>query len=115
MRRIVVDIESRSETAMKIRSIWIPASLSLAVATPALSQDAPDGQRDRRGPPPVAIEACSAAVEGDACLFEGRRGEALEGMCVVSREEVLACRPDGRPPHPRQGGESKGQAEDSID
>ena len=89
---------------MKTRSVLTIAALC-AIWIPAFAQEADDEQRDkRRGPPPEAIEACTAAVEGDACAFEGRRGESLEGMCAVTREEAMACRPEGgRPPKHRRG------------
>lgn len=53
---------------------------------------------DHRGPPDVALEACSNSVQGDPCSFEGRRGEAMEGICEASDEQPLACRPEGGPP-----------------
>jgi len=51
-------------------------------------------EKQRRGPPQVAIEACAAAVEGDPCSFEGRRGNTLEGSCASRDDKPLACRPD---------------------
>ena len=62
------------------------------------SEDEP--KRERRGPPPVALEACAAAIEGDSCGFENRRGVNIEGTCTVTRKEELACRPAGG--HPRK-------------
>lgn len=55
-------------------------------------------KKDRRGPPVEALEACAAAVDGDDCSFEGRRGENVAGQCAVDRGEQLACRPDNPPP-----------------
>ncbi len=77
-------------------------ALALVVAGPVFAENANDKKQERRGPPLVAIEACAAAVDGDSCSFEGRRGEALSGQCVTDREEVLACRPEGGPPKLRQ-------------
>ncbi len=63
----------------------------------ALAQDDSEDRRksDRRGPPEAALEACAAAVQGDTCSFEGRRGEAREGTCEAPEEKPLACRPEG--------------------
>lgn len=48
----------------------------------------------RRGPPAVAIEACVAAVEGDACSFISPWSEdEVTGICVVRREQTV-CKPD---------------------
>lgn len=70
--------------------------LSVAmIATATLAK--PPG---RGGPPPEAVEACVNLAEGDACSFEGRRGETLEGQCVLpprGEEDVLACLPEGGP------------------
>lgn len=46
----------------------------------------------RHGPPPEALEACSSSVTGQACSFEGRRGE-VTGTCETRREE-LVCVPE---------------------
>ena len=50
--------------------------------------------RERKGPPPQAIEACSGLNEGDACKFTGRRGEA-SGICSIppNDDSTLACKP----------------------
>lgn len=72
----------------------LSAITSLAFAEPPMGH---------RGPPPEAIEACLNLAEGDACSFEGRRGEAVEGQCFKPprTEKLLACRPDHMPPPPR--------------
>lgn len=74
------------------------------VAT-AQSQEGDHPKGERRGPPPVAIEACVAAVDGDVCSFAGRRGDALSGVCVIGRNDVLACQPERRRPEPPRGEE----------
>lgn len=74
------------------------ALLALSFTVIAYSQEGDQPKRERRGPPPVAIEACTALVDGDMCSFEGRRGDAISGICAIDREEVLACRPEHRPP-----------------
>jgi len=48
----------------------------------------------RRGPPAVALEACSGSADQEACSFEGRRGDQLSGTCEVKREQ-LVCVPEG--------------------
>lgn len=75
------------------------ATLLIAAFSTTLAEEGDDERRGRRGPPPQALEACAAQVEGDACTFEGRRGEDLQGVCVVPRDGELACRPEGPPPH----------------
>ena len=77
--------------------LW--TGILLLAFSPALAGEGNDGeQRDkRRGPPAEALEACAAAVEGDACSFQGRRGETREGTCEAPAEKPLACRP-ARPP-----------------
>lgn len=60
-------------------------------------------QRGQQGartgtPPQEAINACSAGNEGNACSFQGMRGETVSGSCR-SVGEQLACVPSGgRPP-----------------
>lgn len=74
----------------------IAALLGLTLGSAAsLSFAQPPGGRG--GPPPEATEACANLSEGDACSFEGRRGETLEGECFMPPrgEEVLACKPEG--------------------
>lgn len=67
-------------------------------------------QSDRRGPPggapEEAITACSNLSEGDACSFEGRRNDTVEGSCMITPDEALACAPEGGPP-----GRGKGRPE----
>jgi len=57
----------------------------------------------RRGPPEEAIAACGGVSEGVACSFESPRGDVIEGSCEITRADVVACVPEGRPPH-RPGG-----------
>jgi hypothetical protein len=61
----------------------------------ASAEESGKEQGQRRGPPPQALEACEAGVEGDSCSFENRRGETLTGNCGMNRDEVLSCRPEG--------------------
>lgn len=73
-------------------------SLLLVSTAYAESDDANKPRREHRGPPEAALEACSGAVQGDPCSFEGRRGDTLEGTCEAPAEKPLACRPEGGPP-----------------
>ncbi|MEL7535919.1 MAG: hypothetical protein AAFZ58_07885 [Pseudomonadota bacterium] len=85
-----------------MKRILVPLLASTLLTTGAFAQDSDDpSERKHRRPPPVALEACAAAVEGDSCAFEGRRGETLEGTCQAPQDKPLACRPDGAPPPER--------------
>ena len=77
--------------------ILLASTLMIGVAH---AEDDGDGDRKRghKGPPEAALEACSAAVSGDPCSFEGRRGESREGTCEAPDEKPLACRPEGGKP-----------------
>ncbi len=75
---------------------------SLLLALPAAyAQDGKPAGREHRGPPPEAVEACSGKAEGDACSFTGRRDDSIEGTCLYPPrdENLLACVPEGGPPH----------------
>ncbi|MGB5247486.1 MAG: hypothetical protein WBM54_12265 [Woeseia sp.] len=84
------------------------ATLILTTGMSMPAANANPGERDGRrgGPPPEAFEACTAKVEGDACSFTGRRGDA-EGTCIVPPrgEESLVCAPAGGPPDSEPRGE----------
>ena len=83
---------------MKSILIGALASLLLTGAATAEDDDRQEQQREHGKPPKVALEACAAAVQGDQCSFEGRRGESLEGTCEAPADKPLACRPEGPPP-----------------
>lgn len=83
--------------------LMISATLILVAGLSMPAANAVPGERDGRrgGPPPEAFEACAEKVEGDACSFSGRRGDA-EGSCIVPPrgEEGLVCTPaDGHREH----------------
>jgi hypothetical protein len=81
------------------RSLIALIALGLVAATAyAQSDEENRTNREHRGPPEVALEACSNSVQGDPCSFEGRQGEALEGSCEAPDDKPLACRPEGAPP-----------------
>ncbi len=66
------------------------AIIGLVLSSTTFAGELHEGKGKRHGPPPVAIEACAAAVDGDACSFEGRQGDALSGQCATDKEEILA-------------------------
>ena len=63
------------------------------------------GERDGglSGPPPEAFEACADKASGDSCEITGRRGEQLQGSCIIppEKDETLVCAPEGGPGHGR--------------
>ena len=75
------------------------ATLLLTSTAIAESDEDNKPRREHRGPPEVALEACANLVQGDACSFEGRRGESLEGSCEAPDDKPLACRPAGGRPN----------------
>lgn len=64
----------------------------------------PGGGGERRGPPPEAYEACADLAAGDSCAMTGRRGDTLQGSCIVPKEdeETLVCAPEGGPSSERE-------------
>lgn len=85
------------------RLVMTTLGLSLIMSACA-SAERPAGDREgrgRHGPPPESIEACTSASEGNSCSFSGRRGETLQGVCAVIRDEQLACVPENAP-RPRE-------------
>tara|TARA_R110001599_G_C12268908_1_gene661155 strand:+ start:1565 stop:1864 length:300 start_codon:yes stop_codon:yes gene_type:complete len=62
------------------------------------------GSGERRGPPPEAYEACADLAAGDSCAMTGRRGDTLQGSCIVPKEdeETLVCAPKGGPGSERE-------------
>lgn len=83
--------------------------LGITVAWPVFAESS-DGQRKRRGPPTVAIEACTNAAVGDACNFVGRRDNELTGVCE-SRREMVVCVPEGHRERRGRGGDDASEIE----
>ena len=90
------------KTKPKLASAVAAAALSFSLFAHA---QPPNGQqRERRGPPPEAIEACSGASEGQECVVETPHG-TLEGTCrQMPDAEELACVPNDH-----RGGPPRGQ------
>jgi len=92
-------MENTMKSRNKLALILAAGTLSLGL----LAQAQPPGgsDRDRRGPPPEAIEACSGASEGETCTVVTPHG-TLDGTCQqVPDAEELACVPNdhrGGPP-----------------
>ena len=95
-----------SRTHLKAAALCLGLSL---FSTLSIAQSRGDSDsRERRGPPPQALEACNSLAEGDACSFEGRRGQA-SGSCIVvpTEETALACKPSGKN-RPKRQDDSQG-------
>lgn len=98
-----------------IQSLAIVAltALSMLAMGPGLHAEPPGAQRDgadkqrwgSHGPPREAVAACAQKQAGDACAFQGRRGEQLKGKCWAPPKRALACLPDGHRPPGQSGGE----------
>jgi hypothetical protein len=88
-------------------------TVAMAIAAIAFSAGTfAEGHRQQGGkgkPPPEAISACEDLQLDDACGFSGRRGDTVEGQCVLPPEEdnVLVCAPEHGPHsgRPDDGGE----------
>ena len=100
---------TKTEITMKTKTQF---ALTLAAGVLSFSLFAyaqpPNGsQRDRRGPPPEAIEACAGASEGQECVVETPHG-TLEGTCrQMPDADDLACVPNdhrGGPPRDEGNG-----------
>ena len=90
------------------QNVALALILAASVSIPLANAEPGERGARRGGPPQEAFEACVGKVEGDACSFSGRRGEA-EGTCFIPPhdEEALVCAPaDGprqlEPPNDRE-------------
>lgn len=80
------------------RALLLGACLISQVASQvANAQPGGGGGGERRGPPPEAYEACADLTSGDSCEMTGRRGDTLQGSCIVPKEDddTLVCAPEG--------------------
>jgi hypothetical protein len=59
----------------------------------------PPGRGKHRGPPPEAIDVCEGLAEGDGCAFVSPKGDNVGGTCEMTRSDIIACVPEGGPPH----------------
>lgn len=82
----------------------IASAFAIVLMTAAPQSYAESNRRGPpRGAPQEAITACSNLSEGDACSFEGRRNDTVEGSCMITPDEVLACATEGGPPERGNG------------
>lgn len=74
----------------------IVIAISLTMITLATTNAKEGERKERRGPPPEAIEACSNLSLDDQCQFTTPRGHDLTGICFSPDIETkaLACKPD---------------------
>lgn len=71
-------------------------ALFLLMAAPAGAQNQPPRNGRMSGPPPEALQACADKAIEDACTMTRPRGnETVEGRCVTTPDEKLACLPNG--------------------
>ncbi|MBT8440895.1 MAG: hypothetical protein KJO76_00805 [Gammaproteobacteria bacterium] len=96
-----------------LNKLALIAMLTLVGSNAAYAESDDSGygnqRQGRRGPPPQALEACEALVEGDPCSFTGRNEEQLNGSCFSPREDILACRPEGHEGRGHRRGQGYGQ------
>ena len=76
-------------------------ALNLLMAAPAGAQNQPPRNGRMSGPPPEALQACAEKAVEDACTMTPRGRQTVEGRCVSTPEEKLACLPNGveQPPN----------------
>ncbi len=86
------------------QTLSIALLITILASIPLANADPDEREGERRGPPPEAIDACANQSEGAACSFSGRRGEELNGTCLVPPrgEASLVCAPEGGPPNHRR-------------
>jgi hypothetical protein len=102
----MIAIKPDRRTNMKLRHTIYANTVLFAVLTQftALAHAEGGQNNGRRGPPQVAIDACSGSVAGDSCSFTGRDSNEMSGTCFAPQERELACKPEGH-----DGRQGKGQ------
>ncbi|NNF16936.1 MAG: hypothetical protein HKN70_09325 [Gammaproteobacteria bacterium] len=99
-------------TISRLNRIGWALALSFCIAVPLATANSQERGKGRGGPPQEAFAVCADKVEGDACSFSGRRGDAA-GTCIVPPRgnESLVCAPErgSRPPGPRDEGDDTDQ------
>jgi hypothetical protein len=73
--------------------------VTCVITQAAYAQPGGDDRGGRRGPPPEAYEACADLAAGDSCEMSGRKGDTLQGSCIVpkDKEGTLVCAQEGNP------------------
>ena len=83
------------------RSMTVAMVLLCSLSMEAANAQPPGGGvgGNRGGPPQAAFDACADKASGDSCQMTGRRGEELEGSCVIpsGKDDTLVCAPEGGP------------------
>lgn len=94
------------KTTFRTTTITMALLFGGAMASANVAAESDEKKGKRRGPPPIAFEACAEFSEGASCAFEGRRGE-VEGTCIIPPgKETLVCAPEGGPRWKRKQEES---------
>lgn len=90
------------------QALLLGVCLISQVASQVANAQPGGGGGERRGPPPEAYEACADLAAGDSCEVTGRRGDTLQGSCIVPKEdeETLVCAPEGGPGGERESDRS---------
>lgn len=79
-----------------LKAATVVAAASTLMALPIANADSGErNEKQRRGPPQEAFDACAGSSQGSACSFSGRRGQ-MQGTCLIPprSEEVLVCAPE---------------------
>lgn len=87
-------------THRSIRNTALALLLGSGVITQAAcAQPGGSNRGQHGGPPPAAYQACAELTVGASCAMTGRRGDTLQGSCILPPEEdsTLVCAPAGGP------------------
>ena len=61
------------------------------------------GQQQRQGPAPQALDACANSTQGASCSFTTQNGNTIDGSCITPPNlDQLACAPQGLNPQNTQ-------------
>lgn len=94
-------------SAMSSRYATTSAIVFVLMLSSACASNRASPFREHRTPPAEALQACSAAEVSEACSFEGREGENVEGTCQTLEGEQLACKPTNQRRRSRSGGQRR--------
>lgn len=92
----------------KILALTLAIVMGSLVLTTAVVAHPVKESGKRHGPPIEALNACQNIDIGDACSFIGRHKDSLTGQCFETRDQQIACKPEGyEPPHHRSAHDSQ--------